>query len=1002
MKTIFTILVLALTVWPSTGATFTAASVSEAAVTTAYNLCSDGDTLIIPAGAANWTSTFTIAKAINFFGSGTNLSGTATIITNGLGSSTAPIIAITRACRIASNVFIGGFSGSWKTSGKGLEYENSGTINGVRIDHCLLKGFGLYAISGSAVNSGHAYGVIDHCEFVDNDTDYYGSITSSDGNAMWAAGPGLGTTNAMYLEDNVFLRTASYNQIAADEYHYHAQAAFSVIRYNTIKSLASVDQPVLDMHASYAGLRGTLAVEYYNNTVQAGKTYRYLHPRGGVFLCFSNTFTDTSGLTGFIYFDDTGGENADWITNSFVYGNTLNGSAQINGMIGTSSSRFQLNSSYWTVRPSAVNGSPIGIYQNYTPLVHPHPLITAQEAGGGTAPTITSSPYSLGQQGVALTYQIAGNNTPTSYGAANLPAGLSVNTGTGAITGTPTTNGAFSATIYATNATGFGSSSLFISLARTTDTILSNVSSSALTNAIASAVDGARIWLSATGSITWSNSIALANTKGLQIIGPGSATVGGGVWPLTVVNTNRPCIAITCETNLSLYRVSGLKFQNSQQNAASDGQWFDSFISLRGRGLGRQTNGAYRIDNNYFDQVGNNTTIGLDGSTGELTGLTDHNTFFDVGQNTVVYVIRIRELWKGGTASCWGYDSWARAFSYGTARFHYIEDNSFLRPNTEGRHDVACDGAGGKYVIRNNTFNRSYTSAYQMDYIDAHGDGTPGLGRGTRGGEIYNNIFQGGSSSVGRDINLRGGTWLVYSNLFGTYANMQLTEYRASTADCSQLDSPSICNPTVPQCVTAANFATYYPVPGQITNTFFWANVMGAAAQTPAVDGTSYVSTYIAQNRDYWVSNAMPSQLTYTAFAYPHLLEDETLPLPVSATINSGGTIVTFAASEPVGFGAGGSGGFTLPLSGGAVTMTYSSGAGTASLIYSLDRQILAGETGNLNYTQPSNGVEDLSGNDLATFSGLVILNNSTQTSQNRAVTTSGKVSSSGAFNTSP
>jgi len=39
--------------------------------------------------------------------------------------------------------------------------------------------------------------------------------------------------------------------------------------------------------------------------------------------------------------------------------------------------------------------------------------------------------------GTAFNYQIVGTNSPTSYNATNLPAGLTVNTSTGQITGTP-------------------------------------------------------------------------------------------------------------------------------------------------------------------------------------------------------------------------------------------------------------------------------------------------------------------------------------------------------------------------------------------------------------------------------------------------------------------------------------------------------------------------------------------------------------------------------------
>lgn len=105
---------------------------------------------------------------------------------------------------------------------------------------------------------------------------------------------------------------------------------------------------------------------------------------------------------------------------------------------------------------------------------------------------------------------------------------------------------------------------------------------------------------------------------------------------------------------------------------------------------------------------------------------------------------------------------------------------------------------------------------------------------------------------------------------------------------------------------------------------------------------------------------------------------DVTAPTVSSATINSAGTSITFACSETVSVGAGGNGGFALSMSGGAVTATYSSGSGSSSLVYSLSRTIQSGETGTHSYTQPGNGIEDAAGNDLASYSGATVTNNST------------------------
>ncbi|RAR72566.1 putative Ig domain-containing protein [Flavobacterium aciduliphilum] len=71
------------------------------------------------------------------------------------------------------------------------------------------------------------------------------------------------------------------------------------------------------------------------------------------------------------------------------------------------------------------------------------------------APVVTGGTLS-GTVSTAFTYTISATNSPTNYAVASgaLPNGLSLNSTTGQITGTPTTAGSFSVTVTATNGTG--------------------------------------------------------------------------------------------------------------------------------------------------------------------------------------------------------------------------------------------------------------------------------------------------------------------------------------------------------------------------------------------------------------------------------------------------------------------------------------------------------------------------------------------------------------------
>ncbi|MCY3023055.1 MAG: PKD domain-containing protein [Planctomycetota bacterium] len=80
-------------------------------------------------------------------------------------------------------------------------------------------------------------------------------------------------------------------------------------------------------------------------------------------------------------------------------------------------------------------------------------------------PVITSPTTADGTVGLPFSYTVAATKTPTSFNATGLPTGLSVNTSTGLISGTPTAGGNYRATISATNSCGTGSATLDLAIA---------------------------------------------------------------------------------------------------------------------------------------------------------------------------------------------------------------------------------------------------------------------------------------------------------------------------------------------------------------------------------------------------------------------------------------------------------------------------------------------------------------------------------------------------------
>lgn len=162
--------------------------------------------------------------------------------------------------------------------------------------------------------------------------------------------------------------------------------------------------------------------------------------------------------------------------------------------------------------------------------------LTLTVAAGPAAPTISSYATARGTVGASFSYYVSASNSPTGYTAGGLPDGLTFNTSSGQISGTPTTAGVFTVPITATNATGTASATLTLTVAAAPAAPVFSG------NAAANAVAGATFsyFLSASNSPT---SYAASGLPAGLTLGTTSGAISGtpttaGVYPVAVSATN--------------------------------------------------------------------------------------------------------------------------------------------------------------------------------------------------------------------------------------------------------------------------------------------------------------------------------------------------------------------------------------------------------------------------------------------------------------------------------
>lgn len=414
------------------GATLNAASPNLNDVVSAINSAAAGDTVVVPAGTATWSSGISISKALTLQGAGmeetkivrsSSYSGAMITIA---GASGDPFIRVTGF--YIDNVVIKPSSDRPCVAifGPGRAETMDGSWTNIRIDHCYFN-------AGKRQVYWHynAFGVMDHCT-LRNAGQETAWMVSGNGDPQLRAPPSFGTRNAVYCEDCTFLLDSGYSPGGQTGLTDFDQGGVIVCRHTVFDTSAykgSNDGP-FGSHGSQGYWRdagsyqGTIQGELTDCVFKMYNGYRFIYLRGGRWIIARNKFSVLSGsMPRGVAMTDEEGYRTDifnplrtsWpaeaqLNNCYFWDNEFGGAPQQPGNFGTWNPNdgifVQKDRDYFLAPPSETVHSPsypqpgsppsnsaypYHLYNppvtSYRPLAYPHPLVS-----GGAVPTPTPSP----------------------------------------------------------------------------------------------------------------------------------------------------------------------------------------------------------------------------------------------------------------------------------------------------------------------------------------------------------------------------------------------------------------------------------------------------------------------------------------------------------------------------------------------------------------------------------------------------------------------------------
>lgn len=278
------------------------------------------------------------------------------------------------------------------------------------------------------------------------------------------------------------------------------------------------------------------------------------------------------------------------------------------------------------------------------------------------------------------------------------------------------------------------------------------------------------------------------------------------------------------------FRLTGFEFRGDATVTKPNGGGIIRFRGMHG------ITGRFRLDHCVFSDL-----HGLPLLIQDLTGVVDHCKVETLGNEALqVY----HNSWGGAN---YGHGSWADYPYWGSDKFLFIEDCSFMGGT------IDCY-EGARVVVRHNTF--------QDGQVTSHG--TEGQGRGTKQLEIYNNVFTFSLRRGGAQI--RSGTVVVHDNTYNNFADgLDLRAYRQvvprGTWGISSGSNPwdvnsSVLGPVQRGTHTGANSATTLVDSTKSWTPDEWETVASRK-------GFSYIIRNITQNHQSVIMSNAQRSITY-------------------------------------------------------------------------------------------------------------------------------------------